>query len=128
MSRRWGGFTLIELLVAVAIMLIFLGSVFGVYNATYHAISLSRDNAEVYQSARVLLEQINREISCAYQSSTATTSTMVATNAGTTAVNLTFITSSHPAQVGQPAGDFCQVTYGLGDGPRWHCKAARRRR
>lgn len=116
MNRRLAGFTLLEMLVAIVIMLFFMGAVFGVYGAANRAMTLARDDAEVYQTGRVLLDQLNRELSCAYQASTATTCTLIGTNTNGTAVNLTFVTSAHPAPAGQPAGDFCQVTYALSDG------------
>ena len=122
MSGRAAGFTLIELLVAVVLFAVFMGAVFGIYSAAQRAIVLAEDQQEVYQTGRVLLGQLATELTCAYQSATATTSTLDGEDATDSTTNmptdtLTLVTTAHSAPAGQPAGDLAQVSYQIsGDG------------
>ena len=118
MSRA--GFTLLELLVAVVIFLIFLGAVYGAYTAAGAAMTRTEAQADLYQSGRVLLGQLNRELSCAYQASTATVSALTGEDTeGDAAVVqadvLTVVTSGHALDSSSPAGDLCQVRYRMQD-------------
>ena len=116
MNGRISGFTLIESMVATLIFLLFLGLIFGIYSATNQSMKRVEQQQEVYQTGRALLAQINAELTCAYQSANQSASALVgqyAVDAGTGLPQdtLTFITAAHPAPVGQPASDLCQVTY-----------------
>jgi len=115
MSRRASGFTMIELLVALVIFLIFIGAVFGIYSAATRSMSAAEEKQEIAQTGRVLLAQLDSELSCAYQSASATTSTLVGENDADTGVKLTFLTTGHAAPADQPAGDLCQLVYTIGD-------------
>ncbi len=66
--------------------------------------TLAQDQSEVFQTGRVLLDQLNRELSCAYQSASATESQLDRGNLNGTAVNLTFITTAH-ADAARPTGE-----------------------
>ena len=135
---NWGrraAFTLIEMLAAIVISLLFIGSVYGVYSAATTSVARTKDQQEVYQTARVLLDQLNRELCSAYQPASATlttneglplTTTATCSLSGTlvpdaitgnTESALTFITSAHHAPTSLTSGDLCQVTYEIaGDG------------
>lgn len=122
MSWRASGFTIIELMVAMVIFMLFMGAVFGVYNAANQSIQVSTDQQEVYQTGRVLLGQLNAELTCAYQQPNATACQLTDTvatdpSSGLPLDTLTFVTTAHPAPAGLPASDLCQVTYEIaGDG------------
>ena len=123
--RRRAGFTLVELMVATVIFLIILGAVYGMYAAANRAMNLAADHQDVYQTGRVLLAQLTEEVTCAYQASTAVTSTLTGTDAtdpdtGLPTDTLTLLTTAHPAPAGQPAGDISQETYTIGDGTSDH--------
>jgi len=120
--QRSAGFTLIELMVAIVLFMIFMGAVFAIYSAAQRAIALAEDQQEVSQTGRVLLGQLTTEVACAYQSMTATASTLDGEDATDANSNLptdtlTLLTTAHPAPTGQTAGDLCQVSYQIaGDG------------
>lgn len=134
MYRRRAAFTLIEALAAIVIFLIFMASVVSIHSAANAAIARTKDQQEVYQTARVLLAQLTAELTSAYQLSTVKLSpyggvtlagTALCSLQGTVAndatalpqATLTFITSAHPAPAGVVNGGLCQVTYEMaGDG------------
>lgn len=59
------GFTLIEILIAMAILTIFIGSLFVVFKNSLEVWKKSEARLTVYQNARIVLEQMSREINCA---------------------------------------------------------------
>ncbi|MHB9132116.1 MAG: prepilin-type N-terminal cleavage/methylation domain-containing protein [Armatimonadota bacterium] len=113
------GFTLIEMMVALVIFAIFIGAVYGTYQSANQASASVEERADVYQTARVLLAQVNHELCCAYQSGSATTSSLLGedTEGDATALQhdtLTLLTTGHRAlNTGEPAGDVCQVKYSV---------------
>ncbi|HEY3418476.1 MAG TPA: prepilin-type N-terminal cleavage/methylation domain-containing protein [Armatimonadota bacterium] len=117
---RLRGFTIIEILVAMSIFVLFVSSVYGAFRQANKSTVGTEERAEVYQTARVLIEKINRELRSAYQPRTATTSSLVGedTEGDPTAPQfdkLTFITTAHSMTTGEePAGDVCQVQYLIG--------------
>lgn len=116
--RRIHGFTLIEVMVATVIFLLFIGTVYGVYHAANAAMVRAEEQADIQQTGRVLLAQLNAELTSAYQSPTAPTCTLVGEDTSGTSDEmpedtLTFLTTAHAAPSGQPAGDLCQVSYAI---------------
>lgn len=67
--RSPGGFTLVETMVALVMLAIVIGSIYGTYRAATSSASVAEERADLNQTARVLLSQINRELCCAYQQS-----------------------------------------------------------
>ncbi len=62
-ARDWdGGFSLIELLVAMAIGLLILGAMYGVFNLHGKAFGIQEQIAEMQQTARVAMDIMTREI------------------------------------------------------------------
>ena len=61
-----GGFTLIEILVAVAILSIILTIIYGAFATGTRSINICRGSSEIYQVARLSLDRIAEDISCAF--------------------------------------------------------------
>ena len=61
-GKRYGGFSLIELLIAMAVGLIALGAMYGVFNMHRKALDIQEQIAEMQQSARAAMEFMSREI------------------------------------------------------------------
>jgi prepilin-type N-terminal cleavage/methylation domain-containing protein len=66
-SRR--AFTLIELLAAMAILVILMGMLFAIIGGAQKAYSLADSNAQIYEKAHVLFEQLSRDLRSAVASS-----------------------------------------------------------
>lgn len=119
--RSARGFTLVEMAVAVVIFMLFISAVYGTYTAASKAITSAEEQQEVMQTGRVLLAQLNAELTSAYQSSTATVSSLYGEDSENAAAELqqdrlTFLTTAHDAYGDMPAGDLCRVTYEVSDG------------
>jgi len=119
--RRARGFTLVEMAVAVVIFMLFVSAVYGTYTAASKAITSTEEQQEVLQTGRVLLAQLNAELTSAYQSSSATVSSLYGEDSEDATAELqqdtlTLLTTAHVAYGDMPAGDLCQVTYEVSDG------------
>lgn len=55
-------FTLIEMLVAMAVLVILMGILFGVLSGSQNAYSLAETNAQTYERAHILFEQMSRDL------------------------------------------------------------------
>jgi len=64
------GFTLIEILIAVAISALILTIIYGSYAASIRTMNACRESADINQMARLALDRISEDISCALTSST----------------------------------------------------------
>lgn len=62
MNHRNYGITLVEILVVVAILSILVLSLFTVFKSSSEAWLKSRERLEIFQNARMVLEQISREL------------------------------------------------------------------
>ncbi|MHB9110261.1 MAG: PulJ/GspJ family protein [Armatimonadota bacterium] len=121
MLRRARGFTLVEMAVAVVIFMLFVSAVYGTYTAANKAMTGTEEQQEVLQTGRVLLAQLNAELTSAYQASTATVSTLYGEESGNASDELqtdalTLLTTAHDPYGEAPAGDLCQVKYAMSDG------------
>jgi type II secretory pathway component PulJ len=58
---------LIEATVATVILMIIISSIYGTFRAANISMARMEERADVYQTARVLLDQINSELCSAYQ-------------------------------------------------------------
>ena len=116
-ARR--GFTLVETMVAIVMLMIVIGSLYGVFRGANRSISSTDEIADVYQTARILLIEMNRELCSACQMPGVKTSSLTGKNTedGENAPQrdtLTFLTIAHsPVGEAAPAGDLCQVTYAV---------------
>ncbi|HEY3379699.1 MAG TPA: prepilin-type N-terminal cleavage/methylation domain-containing protein [Armatimonadota bacterium] len=117
MSGLRRGFTLIEVMVASVIFMLFISSVYGVYRAANQSMAHAEAQEDLYQTGRVLLAQINAELTCAYQPATDTTSELLGTDSTTSASDalqqdqLAFLTTGHVVGSDEVAGDVTRVTY-----------------
>lgn len=115
------GFTLVEMLVAIVIFMLFISTVYGTYYAAHAAITRAEEQEELYQTGRVLLAQLNTELTCLYQpaGASATNYALIGDDSPDTSDalqkdTLTFCTTAHVPPAGQPVGDICQVKYSIG--------------
>ena len=121
--RRARGFTLIEMTVAMVIFMLFVSAVYGTFTAANKAVTGTEEQQEVLQTGRVLLAQLNTELTSAYQSSSATVSTLYGedsedTNSELQQDTLSLLTTAHDPYGDAPAGDLCQAKYEMSDGTR----------
>lgn len=64
--RRKSGFTLIELLLAIAILALVISLIYPAYRGTVGNIPEVRDEADLFQVARLILERVSRELTSAF--------------------------------------------------------------
>lgn len=117
--RQQRGFTLIELLVAVFIFLIFISAVFGAYRAANQSMTQTEEQADLYQTGRVLLAQINAEITSAYQPATSLTSELVGEDSDGSSEDLqhdqlSLLTTRQSMDGDRNTSDVRRVTYLMG--------------
>lgn len=113
------GFTLIETMVSLVILTIIIGSIYGTYRAATSSATVAEERSDLNQTARVLLAQINRELTCMYQQAGEQSSSLEGENTEGSASaiqcdRLSFLTAADsliPAN--GPAGDLRRVTYTL---------------
>jgi len=111
------GFTLVEVLVAVVALMIVIGSIYGAFRTANMSVSRAEERVDVFQTARVLLAQINAELCSAYQPSGQEESALVGedtqgSETGSQYDKLTFLTTARrSASRSDPAGDVCKVSY-----------------
>jgi prepilin-type N-terminal cleavage/methylation domain-containing protein len=60
--RRHAAFTILEMLASIAILGILMAVIFGIFNQTSRAWMLAEQRVETFQSARLVLEMMSREI------------------------------------------------------------------
>jgi len=113
------GFTLVEVLVAVAVLMIVIGAIYGAFRAGNQSSVMVQEDADLHQTARVLLGRMTSELSSVY--TLASVGTSGCAIQGTSAADngypagfdtLTFATLSHqPCCPVSQNGDVCTVTY-----------------
>ncbi len=59
------GFTLLEVLVSVAILAIIMAAVYSAYTTNVEAIQIARENGQVQQTARIVLDQMSKDLQSA---------------------------------------------------------------
>ncbi len=64
-SGLHGGYTFLEVLVALAVLSVILTATYAVFSSIASGISAVREDSEVYQSARVILDRLFLDLSCA---------------------------------------------------------------
>lgn len=120
--KRSPGLTLVETMVAMVMLMMVIGAIYATYHNAQQAMIYTEEREDVYQTARIVLAQINTELSCAYQPASADASTLIGDDGGdgTTPEDsdvLSFVTTAHASGITDaPAGDLCQVTYRIEQG------------
>jgi type II secretion system protein J len=78
MKRRWNwllifqrgkkpsGFTLIEVLISITILLVIMTMIYSSFSNSSNTIRICRDRIDIYQTARMTLERMAEDISCAF--------------------------------------------------------------
>jgi type II secretion system protein J len=59
------GFTLLEVLVSMAILVIIMGVLYSAYTTNVEAIQIARQNGEVHQMARIVLDRMTKDLESA---------------------------------------------------------------
>lgn len=117
MRERESGFTLVEILVAVAILVIVVGAVYGAFRAGSQSTTMVEEDADLHQTARVILGRMNSQLSSLHKISGTTESCLTGKSAADTSNpdgldTLTFTTVSHkPMGSVSQCGDVCTVSY-----------------
>jgi len=60
------GFTLVEVMIAAAILALIVTILYGAFAGSIKTMEISSEGGEVYRKARVILNRMTQEISCAY--------------------------------------------------------------
>lgn len=122
-AKRPGGFTLLEVLVALAILGVLLSSVYSTFFFALRAMKVSREQDDVFQVARVLMERITNDLAMARFRSPyiagRPTEAFIGRN-GTSEEyardRLDFTTASHVFfHDGRPESDVVEVSYYIDD-------------
>ena len=114
-----GGFTLLEVLVSIAILVIIMAALYSAYTTNVEAIQIARQNGEVHQTARILLDRITKDLQSALiQTSVASERIKLGLIGqdreidGRRADRMDFTTVTHlPLTEKGPAGDLCEIGY-----------------
>jgi type II secretion system protein J len=59
------GFTLLEVLVSMAILVIIMAAIYSAYTTNVEAVQIARQNGEVHQTARIVLERMTKDLQSA---------------------------------------------------------------
>ncbi len=59
------GFTLLEVLVSMAILVIIMAALYSAYTTNVEAIQIARQNGEVHQTARIVLDRMSKDLQSA---------------------------------------------------------------
>jgi type II secretion system protein J len=113
------GFTLLEVLVSVAILAIIMAAIYSAYVSNVEAIQIARENGEVQQTARIVLDLMTKDIQSALVEIEAPSETTLLGLIGKSEerdgrrmdrIDLTTLT--HVALTDQgPSTDLCEVGY-----------------
>lgn len=111
------GFTLVEMLVAVLIITTVLSAIYGAFRAGTQSTTLLEEHTDINDTARILFDQLNREIDGICRPSGGTSIALVGKSSdsdgnSTGADYLEFTTTDHnPCSSSDIHGDTCTVTY-----------------
>ena len=122
-TRGKTGFTLIEATVATVMLMMVIGSIYGTFRAANMSMARMEERADVYQTARVLLDRINSDLCSAYQPSGAEKSSLIgedtpASESAPQYDKITFLTTARRGLSSvEAAGELCQITYRMESTP-----------
>ena len=113
------GFTLLEVLVSMAILVIIMAALYSAYTTNVEAIQIARQNGEVHQTARIVLDRMTKDLQSALiqvrGSSEKIKLGLVGANRelyGRRADHIDFTTVTHlPLTEKGPASDLCEIGY-----------------
>lgn len=60
------GFTLVEVMIAAAILALIMAIIYGAFAGSLKTMEISREGGEVYRKARLILNRMAQEVSCAH--------------------------------------------------------------
>lgn len=115
------GLTLLEVLVAVSITALVLTAVYGAFTSNMEVIELARDKGQVYQTARIVMDRMIKDLECAFIAAPIEVDTvklgMVSEDEeidGRPADRIHFSTLAHLSVIaGAIQTDLCEVSYSL---------------
>ena len=113
------GFTLLEVLVSMAILVIIMAALYSAYTTNVEAIQIARQNGEVHQAARIVLDRITKDLQSALiqgrGSSEKIALGLIGADReidGRRADHIDFTTVTHlPLTEKGPASDLCEIGY-----------------
>lgn len=113
------GFTLLEVLVSMAILVIIMAALYSAYTTNVEAIQIARQNGEVHQTARIVLDRMTKDLQSALiqvkGSSEKIKLGLVGADReldGRRADQIDFTTVTHlPLTEKGPASDLCEIGY-----------------
>jgi general secretion pathway protein J len=113
------GFTLLEVLVSMAILVIIMAAVYSAYTTNVEAIQIARQNGEVHQMARIVLDRMTKDLQSALiQVSVPSEKIKLGLIGedreidGRRADGIDFTTLTHlPLTEKGPASDLCEIGY-----------------
>jgi type II secretion system protein J len=113
------GFTLLEVLISMAILVIIMATLYSAYTTNVEAIQIARQNGEVHQAARIVLDRMTKDIQSALiQVSVPSEKINLGLVGedheidGKRADRIDFTTVAHlPLTDSGPASDLCEVGY-----------------
>jgi prepilin-type N-terminal cleavage/methylation domain-containing protein len=119
------GFTLLEVLVSMAILVIIMAALYSAYTTNVEAIQIARQNGEVHQSARIVLDRLSKDLQSALiQVSVPSEKIRLGLVGedreidGRRADRLDFTTVAHLSLTEKgPASDLCEVGYFIDEDP-----------
>jgi type II secretion system protein J len=119
------GFTLLEILISIAILVMLMIGIYGVYTSNLGAIHWAGQKSEVFQMARIALDRMTKDLESAFVASEISNEKtrlgMIGENQeieGKPADRLDFTTLSHLVlDEREPGTDLCEVGYKLVEDP-----------
>jgi type II secretion system protein J len=123
--KCYKGFTLLEVLVSMAILVIIMAAVYSAYTTNVEAIQIARQNGEVHQMARIVLDRMTKDLQSALiQVSVPSEKIKLGLVGedreidGRRADRIDFTTVTHlPLTEKGPASDLCEVGYLVEEDP-----------
>jgi prepilin-type N-terminal cleavage/methylation domain-containing protein len=117
--KCYEGFTLLEVLVSMVILVIIMAALYSAYTTNVEAIQIARQNGEVHQSARIVLDRMTKDLQSALMQLSVPSEKiklgLVGEDReidGKRADRIDFTTVTHlPLTEKGPASDLCEIGY-----------------
>lgn len=118
-ARNVEGFTLLEVLVSMAILVIIVAALYSAYTTNVEAIQIARQNGEIHQVARIVLERMTKDLQSALLQGSVPSQNVKLGMLGESreiggrrADRIDFTTVTHLSRTERgPASDLCEVGY-----------------
>ena len=119
------GFTLLEVLVSMVILVIVMAALYSAYTTNVEAIQIARENGEVHQTARIVLDRMTKDLQSALMQLSVPSEKiklgLVGEDReidGRRADRIDFTTVTHlPLTEKAPASDLCEIGYLIEEDP-----------